>query len=117
MKEVDYRSLIKVINLREKSLADALFEVEVRPYMWLSRADVFNLASFINGWLVGRRDESDEKLMRDFDVFVVDKLNQGNSTLGWCNHIFSSSGEDDSFALFFSIFREFISDGEVKNDS
>ena len=105
----DYRSLIKVTDLRQMHLEDALWEIEKKPHMWLNKSDIFHLNSFINGWLVGRNSEADEQLMNHFDVFVVKRFDQGNSTLGWCSHIVSGEGEQDSLNSFYKVFREYVS--------
>jgi hypothetical protein len=89
------------------SLIDALSEVEKKPLLWLNENNISCLRSFLNGWIVGRNEEEDEKLMSDFDRFVVDEFNEGNSTCGWCGIIVKHCGEADTLSSFFELFNKF----------
>ncbi|ABC29877.1 hypothetical protein HCH_03112 [Hahella chejuensis KCTC 2396] len=98
---------INVINLRDKPLLEALFEVEKRPWLWLQNHDLPCLMSFVNGWVVGRNDAKDDKLLTAFDLFVAKELDEGSSTVGWCNMILKHFGEQDAIAAFFRLLRQF----------
>ncbi len=108
MKNNEYSAdQIRVIDLRKKTLTDALLEIEKRPWLWLHTNDVSHLKSFLNGWIVGRNNEKDEALLSDFDNFVVNEFNEGHSTAGWCNIIIEHCGEKDTLSSFFNLFHKY----------
>ena len=109
MEDDDYCvSQIKVINLRQKTLIESLYEIEKRPCMWLSENDILCLRSFINGWIVGRNEASNDQFLEYFDRFVVSEFNEEASTLGWCELILKHGEGEDSLKLFYRLFHKYM---------
>ena len=104
---------IKVVDLRQKSLVDALSEIKERPWLWLNENNISSLKSFLNGWIVGKNCKADEQLLSDFDCFVVKKFNEETSTCGWCNIIIKHCGKEDTLVSFFNVFAEYIENARV----
>jgi len=109
-------SQINVVDLRQKTLVESLYEIEKKPWMWLSINDILSLKSFINGWIVGRNEKSDEQLLEDFDRFVVNEFNEGTSTLGWCTLVIKHCGEHDSLKSFYNLFHKYMEARSEEND-
>lgn len=112
-------SQINVIDLRQKTLLEALFEIEKRPSMWLTQSNIECLSSFINGWIVGRNEKVDEQLLKEFDQFIVNKFHEKDSTLGWCSLIIKHSKESNSLDSFYKLFKQYLetkTGGLSKND-
>ena len=99
---------INVIDLRTKKLEEALLEIEKKPHLWLYENDLKCLYSFIQGWLVGRLSEEDEKLISDFDKYVVEKFGEGSSTAGWGFILRKNIEGSEELELFYEIFHEFL---------
>lgn len=92
---------IYVVDIRGKVLSEMLLEVEKRPWLWLHVSHIYNLRSFLNGWVAGRNNVEDKELLIGFDDFVVDQFGEGSSTSGWCNIIVKRRGEEDALSVFF----------------
>ncbi|AZZ92560.1 hypothetical protein EUZ85_18260 [Hahella sp. KA22] len=58
---------------------------------------------------MGRNDAKDDKLLTAFDLFVAKELDEGSSTIGWCNMILKHFGEQDAMAAFYRLLRQFQS--------
>lgn len=98
---------IAAIDLRRLTLVEALLEIEKRPVLWLQEIDISNLRSFVSGWIVGRRDSSDEQLMHEFQEFVARELCE-SSALGWCRIIRKHRGDNNALVSFFELLRSFL---------
>jgi len=99
---------IRVIDLREMNLVEALSAIEKRPYLALQESDITNLKSFLNGWIVGRKQASDDQLLSDFQKFVVKEFDERDTAAaGWCEVICKHRG--NALAGFFEIFNKFKS--------
>jgi hypothetical protein len=100
---------ISAIDLRRMTLIEALLEIEKRPALWLQEKDISNLRSFVSGWIVGRRDSSDERLMHEFQEFVAKELGE-SSALGWCRIIRKHRGDNNALVSFFDLLRSFLAE-------
>lgn len=98
---------INAIDLRGRNIFDTLMVIEKKPMLWLQKRDIYNLRSFLSGWIVGRNSSEDERVLNEFEGFVSDYYGTGDYTGGWCNIIAEHSNNEDTFAEFYIVFKKF----------
>ena len=99
---------ISVIDISVMSLADALKEIEMRPYLWLPENNLKSLFAFINGWVhASGRPRYEYELMQKFQRYI--ELEYGvTETFGWVQILTErSESEQCAFKLFFNKFDSF----------
>ena len=97
--------LLNVIHFKLMKIEDLITEIEKSPGMYLGRPSITRLSAFIDGYLLGVA--SDEPFLGGFQKWIASKY-EVKSTHKWSEIIlFFEQGEEQAFARFFELLREF----------
>ena len=105
---------IQVIDLSSMGFLELMKQLEKRPY-YFSERTIQCLEAFLNGWLVGKGSDEEQKLMSGFNQYVANQFGV-KTTHGWAQTIlYYSQDSHDALNHFFKLFNTYLKSHAKKN--